>query len=191
MILLVDSYDSFTFNLVQAFQRIGVEPEVVRNDADDAEGLLARRPSALVLSPGPGRPERAGVVLELLARAPDDLPVLGVCLGHEALVVHHGGELERDPEPVHGRAADVLHAGRRCFAGLPNPLRAGRYHSLRARRETLPPELEVLAWTRPGEVMAVAHRDLPRIGIQFHPESILTPDGERLLANFLASSGAG
>jgi len=186
MLLLVDSYDSFTFNLVQAFLRIGAELDVVRNDADDAEGLLARQPTALVLSPGPGRPEDAGVLLELLARAPPDLPILGVCLGHEALVLHHGGEIERDPVPVHGRAARVHHRGDGLFAGLPNPLAAGRYHSLRARRETLPAELGVTGWTDDGLVMAVEHRELPRSGIQFHPESILTPDGERLLANFLA-----
>ena len=138
MILLVDNYDSFTWNVWQALAGLGAEVEVVRNDAASADELLARAPAGIVLSPGPGRPAQAGVMPELLRRAPPALPLFGVCLGHQALVECHGGELERDPLPVHGRASPVLHAGGALFEDLPSPFAAGRYHSLRARRETLP-----------------------------------------------------
>ena len=190
MLLLVDSYDSFTWNLVQAFAALGAEVRVVRNDAATAAELVALRPDAVCLGPGPGRPADAGVCLELLDALPDEVPVLGVCLGHQALVEHAGGRLERDPVPTHGKSSLVHHDGDELFAGLPNPFPAGRYHSLRARRETLPPSLRATAWTADGVVMAVRHRELPRHGVQFHPESILTPQGERLLGRFLAMSGA-
>ncbi len=190
MILLLDNYDSFTWNLAQALGALGAEVEVVRNDAQSVDALLAREPAGLVLSPGPGRPADAGGMPELLSRAPDELPILGVCLGHQALVEHCGGALERDPVPVHGRASLVHHAGDALFAGMPNPFRAGRYHSLRARADALPECLALTAWTAQGHVMAVRHRELPRVGVQFHPESILTPEGSRLLANFLAACAA-
>jgi anthranilate synthase component 2 len=189
MILLVDNYDSFTWNLYQQMAGLGAEVEVVRNDALDVEGFLALAPAAVVLGAGPGRPRQAGVCLELLARLPATTPVLGVCLGHQALVEHEGGALEMDPMPVHGRASPVQHDGSALFAGLDTPFVAGRYHSLRARREDLPAALALTAWTEEGLVMAVGHRELPRFGVQFHPESILTPDGARLMANFLALAG--
>ena len=184
-ILLVDSYDSFTFNLRQALEALGARVRVLRNDALPAAEMVALAPRAVVLSPGPGRPAEAGEVPALLAALPLGVPLLGVCLGHQALVEHHGGRLELAPEPVHGRATAVHHTGRGLFAGLPDPFPAARYHSLRAARGGLPADLEQVAWTADGEVMAVAHRAAPRFGVQFHPESFLTPHGERLLARFL------
>ncbi len=189
MILLLDNYDSFTFNLYQSMAGLGAEVEVVRNDAASVEELLARQPAAVVLSPGPGRPAGAGVMPELLRALPDRLPLLGVCLGHQAIVEHFGGELELDPVPTHGKASLVHHDGAGLFRGLPNPFSAGRYHSLRARRDSLPDSLRLTAWTEDGLVMAVQHLELPRYGIQFHPESILTPQGDRLIERFLAAAG--
>jgi anthranilate synthase component 2 len=185
VILLLDNRDSFTFNLYQQVARQGPEVRVVRCDAMGVEELLALRPEALVISPGPGRPEEAGVLMDLLDAIPEDLPVLGVCLGHQALVMHHGGEIEQDPVPVHGRCSLVHHSGRGLLADLPSPFEAARYHSLRAERDRLPPELEVTAWTEDGIVMALEHTSLPRHGVQFHPESILTPLGDRLVGRFL------
>ena len=186
MLLLIDNHDSFTWNVVQGFLGLGAEVEVHRNDAITVGEVLARRPSAVVLSPGPGRPRDAGIQPELLERLPDSIPLLGICLGHQGLVERYGGALERDPVPVHGKSSLVHHAGDPLFADLGNPFHAGRYHSLRAVRATLPPELRVTAWTDAGHVMAVRHATLPRFGLQFHPESILTPGGERILARFLA-----
>ncbi|HTF90040.1 MAG TPA: aminodeoxychorismate/anthranilate synthase component II [Planctomycetota bacterium] len=189
MILLIDNYDSFTWNLVQALASLGAEVCVQRNDALDVSALLALGASAVVLSPGPGRPEAAGVCPELLRRLPDSMPLLGVCLGHQALVQQYGGRIEVDPVPVHGKATLVHHDGGALYRDLPDPFAAGRYHSLHTRREGLPRELELAAWTSEGLVMGVRHRELPRHGVQFHPESILTPEGIRLLAAFLALSG--
>lgn len=189
MILLLDNYDSFTFNLYQAMAALGVEVEVHRNDALSVDQVLARRPAAVVLSPGPGRPADAGIQPELLRRAPDTLPILGVCLGHQGLVERYGGTLERDPAPTHGKASLVHHDGDELFRDLPNPFPAGRYHSLRAVRDALPAELRLTAWTSDGLVMAVRHVSLPRFGVQFHPESILSPQGERILARFLEKAG--
>ena len=188
MILLLDNYDSFTWNLYQAMAGVGAEVDVRRSDALGVGEALALAPAGIVLGPGPGRPAQAGICLELLRRLPDSMPLLGVCLGHQALVEAAGGELERDPAPVHGRASAVFHDGSSILAGLPNPFQAGRYHSLRSRG-ALPPELALSAWTSEGLVMAVRHRALPRFGVQFHPESILTPDGGRLLAAFLELAG--
>ncbi|MEE8467045.1 MAG: aminodeoxychorismate/anthranilate synthase component II [Planctomycetota bacterium] len=189
MILLIDNYDSFTYNLYQALAELGAEVHVVRNDKLTVDEALALEPTALVLSPGPGRPEGAGICLDLLAALPSGTPVLGVCLGHQALVEHHGGTLEIDAVPVHGKASLVHHDATRMFRGLPNPLPAGRYHSLRAVRDELPDCLTLRAWTEEGHVMAVEHRTEPHYGLQFHPESILTPLGPRLLAYFLNASG--
>jgi anthranilate synthase component II len=189
MIVLLDNYDSFTWNVYQALAALGPEVEVVRNDALDVDALLAKRPSAVVLSPGPGRPAQAGIQPELLARLPDAMPLLGVCLGHQGLVEHYGGELERDPVPVHGKSSLVHHDGDALFRDLPNPFQAGRYHSLRARRERLPKELHLSAWTDDGLVMAVRHVELLRFGVQFHPESILSPRGETIFARFLELCG--
>ncbi len=189
MILLLDNYDSFTFNLYQAIAALGAEVEVHRNDALTVEQVLARAPTAIVLSPGPGKPSDAGIQPELLRRLPDSMPLLGVCLGHQGFVERCGGVLERDPAPTHGKASLVHHDGDALFRGLPNPFPAGRYHSLRAKRDALPAELRLTAWTAEGLVMAVRHTKLPRFGVQFHPESILTPQGAKLVANFLELAG--
>jgi anthranilate synthase/aminodeoxychorismate synthase-like glutamine amidotransferase len=189
MILLLDNYDSFTFNLYQAIAALGAEVEVHRNDALTVDQVLARAPTAIVLSPGPGKPSDAGIQPELLRRLPDAMPLLGVCLGHQGLVERCGGVLERDPAPTHGKASLVHHDGDALFRGLPNPFPAGRYHSLRAKRDALPAELRLTAWTAEGLVMAVRHTEVPRFGVQFHPESILTPQGAKLVANFLELAG--
>ena len=189
MILLLDNYDSFTFNLYQAIAALGAEVEVHRNDALTVDQVLARGALAIVLSPGPGKPSDAGIQPELLRRLPDATPLLGVCLGHQGLVERCGGILERDPAPTHGKASLVHHDGDALFRGLPNPFPAGRYHSLRAKRDALPAELRLTAWTAEGLVMAVRHATLPRFGVQFHPESILTPQGTKLVANFLELAG--
>ena len=189
MILLIDNYDSFTWNLYHGLASEGVSVEVVRNDAASVDELLAREPRAVVLSPGPGHPRDAGICLELIERLPDQTPLLGVCLGHQALVAATGGALEIDTTPVHGRASLVHHEAARLLLGLPNPFNAGRYHSLRASRDALPEALKLVAWTEDGAVMGVEHRELPRFGLQFHPESILTPQGQRIFGLFLAEAG--
>ncbi|MBN1528455.1 MAG: aminodeoxychorismate/anthranilate synthase component II [Thermoleophilaceae bacterium] len=182
--LVIDNYDSFTYNLVQYLGELGAEPEVVRNDAEDAEALLARSPDRLIVSPGPCTPAEAGVsVPAIRAFAESGIPVLGVCLGHQALAAAFGGSVVRG-EPVHGKTAEVEHDGRTIFEGLETPLVAGRYHSLVVDPE-LPDCLERSAHA--GDVvMGLRHRDLPAEGVQFHPESVLTEDGRALLRNFLA-----
>jgi len=187
MILVVDHYDSFTYNLVQLVESLGRPTEVVRSDAETAEALVARTPDAVILSPGPGRPEDAGVFPSLLSLLPDETPVLGVCLGHQALGVASGGVVDRET-PVHGKASLVFHEGKGILEGVTDPFEAGRYHSLVVLRPTLPDELELTAWTEDGLVMATQHRTLPRYGVQFHPESILTPEGPRIVENFLSLS---
>ena len=189
MILLLDNYDSFTWNLWQALAGFGGEVEVHRNDALSVAQALALAPAAVVLSPGPGRPADAGIMPALIAALPEHTPLLGVCLGHQALAEHYGARLELDPIPTHGKASPVFHDRDPLFDGLPNPFLAGRYHSLRVERATLPDDLRLTAWSEEGHVMGLRHRTLPRHGVQFHPESFLTPDGGRLLANFTASSG--
>ena len=189
MILLLDNYDSFTWNLYQAMAKLGAEVDVKRNDVLSVDQVLALQPAAIVLSPGPGRPSDAGIQPELLKRLPDGIPLLGVCLGHQGLVEARGGVLERDPIPTHGKSSLVHHDGSELFKDLPNPFQAGRYHSLRAKRDVLPKDLKLTAWTQDGLVMAVQHVRLPRFGVQFHPESILTPQGERIVARFLALAG--
>jgi anthranilate synthase component II len=184
VILVVDHYDSFTYNLVQLIESLGERTEVVKSDAEPAEALVAREPAAVILSPGPGRPEDAGCFTELLTILPPETPLLGVCLGHQALGLAAGGVVER-AAPVHGKASLVHHEGAGILAGVPNPFEAGRYHSLVVRREGLPAELELTAWSDDGLVMAAQHRALPRFGVQFHPESILTPDGPTIVRNFL------
>jgi anthranilate synthase component 2 len=186
MIFFVDNYDSFTWNLVQAVGKLDPDIEVARNDRFDPEAMLAKRPTAIIVSPGPGRPERAGRSLEMIAAAErDGIPVLGVCLGHQAIAALHGGRVERAPSPRHGKTSSVRHDGVGIFAGVPNPFDAGRYHSLIVRPESLPASLAVTARSEDGLVMAIAHRSKPVFGVQFHPESVLTPDGEELIANFL------
>lgn len=191
MILLVDNYDSFTWNLYQSMAGQGAQVEVRRNDAITLEQVAALQPSGLVISPGPGRPAQAGITPQLFDALPDHIPMLGVCLGHQALCEHYGAELEVDPVPVHGKSSIMHHDNAGLFRGLPNPLPAGRYHSLRAKRETVPDCLRLTAWTEDGLVMGVRHQELPRFGIQFHPESILTPTGDRMIGRFLAMTGDG
>ena len=187
MIFVVDNYDSFTWNLVQALGKLDRDVEVARNDRFDPEEIVARRPSAIVVSPGPGRPERAGRTFEMIAAAErGEIPLLGVCLGHQAIADFHGGCVERAPAPRHGKTSPVVHDGSPLFAGMANPFEAGRYHSLVVREEGLPEELAVTARTPDGVVMALSHRSRPVFGVQFHPESVLTPEGETLLANFVA-----
>ena len=182
-VLVIDNYDSFTYNLVQYLGELGAEVEVVRNDKATVAELLERQPDRLVVSPGPCTPAEAGISGEAIkAFGEAGTPVLGVCLGHQAMVEVFGGRVVQG-EPIHGKDGEVTHDGRSIYAGLPSPMVAGRYHSLVADPE-LPDELEVTA-RGGGVVMAVRHRDLPALGVQFHPESVLTPDGKRLLENFL------
>jgi anthranilate synthase component 2 len=190
VIVLVDNYDSFTYNLVQYLRELaeGEEVRVIRNDVVATVEILALRPRAIVLSPGPGVPEAAGVCVELI-RAAANVPLLGVCLGHQALAVACGGRVVRAPEPRHGKTSEVHHSGLGVFAGLVDPFTATRYHSLVAQRESLPHDLEVTAWTDDGLVMGLSHRSRPHFGVQFHPEAYLTQGGKRLLANFLGLAG--
>ncbi|HEY7400442.1 MAG TPA: aminodeoxychorismate/anthranilate synthase component II [Actinomycetota bacterium] len=189
MILVVDHYDSFVYNLVQLVESLGRKTEVVRSDAEPAGALAARRPEAVLLSPGPGHPADAGCFVGLLDVLPPETPVLGVCLGHQALGLALGGRVDRGPEPVHGKASLVYHDAKGILAGVPSPFEAGRYHSLVVLRDELPGDLELTAWTEDGLVMATQHRELPRFGVQFHPESILTPEGPTIVENFLALVG--
>ena len=183
-LLLIDNYDSFTYNLVQMLTMAGAQVEVLRNDAESAEAMLARQPEGIVLSPGPGRPEDAGVCLDLIRRHAA-VPILGVCLGHQALGVAFGATVDRAPRLMHGKTSPVRHGDLGVFAGLPNPFEATRYHSLEVKEGTLPQELEPLAWADDGTLMGLRHRSLPYWGVQFHPESVLTGSGPRLLSNFL------
>ena len=189
MILVIDNYDSFTYNLVQMLSEQGAELEVVRNDLLSADEILERAPAGVLVSPGPGRPEDAGVTLELLARRPP-IPILGVCLGHQALGASFGARVERSPVLMHGKTSPVRHDGSGVFRGLPDPFEATRYHSLAVPEASLPDELVATAWSDDGVLMGLSHRRLPWWGVQFHPESILTRSGPALLANFLELAGA-
>jgi anthranilate synthase component 2 len=190
MILVIDNYDSFTYNLVHYLNELGAETLVRRNDAVTAAEALALRPAGVLLSPGPCTPNEAGVCLELLGAAPQDLPILGVCLGHQAIGQAFGGEVVRAKAVMHGKTSPMHHNGQGVFRGLRNPFTATRYHSLAVERSTQPAELEVTAWTEDGEIMGLQHRTRPIQGVQFHPESIATEYGHDLLANFLDSAGA-
>ena len=183
--LLIDNYDSFTYNLVQAFAALGAEVVVHRNDAISVAEAEAIEPTHLVISPGPGRPESAGVSLDMIAAFATKIPVLGVCLGHQCLVQHFGGSIVRAGRLMHGKTSMAKHDGKTIYSGLSQPFEVGRYHSLTAEHDTLPPELELTAETGRGEIMGVRHRSLPLEGVQFHPESVLTPEGDRLMANFM------
>ena len=189
MILVIDNYDSFTYNLVHYLNELGAETLVYRNDAISVEEALGLKPDGVLLSPGPCTPNEAGICLELIARAPDNLPILGVCLGHQSIGQAYGGEVIRAKDVMHGKTSPIRHADKGIFAGLPNPFTATRYHSLAIRREDLPAELEVTAWTDDGEIMGVQHRTRPVHGVQFHPESIATEGGHQMLANFLDLAG--
>ncbi|MEM8814571.1 MAG: aminodeoxychorismate/anthranilate synthase component II [Pseudomonadota bacterium] len=186
--LLIDNYDSFTYNLVQAFAAHGADVIVHRNDALSVAAAKEIEPSHLVISPGPGRPDEAGVSLAMIAAFADRVPVLGVCLGHQCLVQHFGGRIVRAERIMHGKTSMAQHDGRTLYSGLPQPFEVGRYHSLCAETEALPDELEVSAETERGEIMGVRHRSLPLEGVQFHPESVLTPEGDRLMTNFMRMS---
>jgi anthranilate synthase/aminodeoxychorismate synthase-like glutamine amidotransferase len=187
-VLLIDNYDSFTWNLAQALQVLGAEVRVLRNDQVEVRQARDLRPTHLVISPGPGDPDQAGISLAMIDAFLGRIPLLGVCLGHQALVQVLGGRVVRAPMPVHGKASRVHHDGRGLFEGLPEPLMAGRYHSLCADDTSLPSCLEPCARSDDGVLMAVRHRELAADGVQFHPESVLTPDGPRVLANFLRAS---
>ena len=188
-LLLVDNYDSFTYNLVQAFLVLGAEVLVHRNDAITVEQALALEPTHLCISPGPGTPRDAGVSIDMIRAFAGRIPVFGVCLGHQSIVEALGGDVVRAGRLMHGKVSMVEHDGRGILAGLSQPFQAGRYHSLIAKPETLPAVLEVAAKTAEGEIMAVRHRELNVDGVQFHPESVLTPEGPRLMGNFLALEG--
>ncbi len=183
-VLLIDNYDSFTYNLVQAFRVLGAEVVVRRNDEITVAAAVELSPSHVVVSPGPGRPETAGRTLPLLEALLPRVPILGVCLGHQAIGALLGGSVVRARKLMHGKTSPVYHDGRTLYEGLPNPFVAGRYHSLAVAEEGLPHELLVSAYTSDGEIMGVRHRSLPVEGVQFHPESVLTPEGGRLLRNF-------
>jgi anthranilate synthase component 2 len=186
MILLIDNYDSFTFNLVHFLGDLGAECEVVRNDAITTDEALARGPDAIVLSPGPRTPSEAGICLELIEAAAGRVPILGVCLGHQAIGQVFGGRVIRAPTPMHGKVGPITHADSDVFAGLPSPFNATRYHSLIVEADTLPDQLEPTAWTENGIIMGMRHRTMPIFGVQFHPESIASEHGHALLGNFLA-----
>jgi anthranilate synthase component II len=185
MILVIDNYDSFTYNLVHYLNELGAETLVRRNDALTVEEALGLRPAAVLLSPGPKAPAQAGICLSLLRDAPQDLPIFGVCLGHQAMGEAFGGQVIRAKAIMHGKTSPILHDGASVFKGLPSPFTATRYHSLAVDRASLPADLEVTAWTEDGEIMGLAHRTRPVHGVQFHPESIATNCGHELLGNFL------
>jgi len=185
-LLMIDNYDSFTWNLVQYLGELGADVDVRRNDAVGLDEIAALRPDGIVISPGPRTPREAGVSVPLIARFAGTIPILGVCLGHQAIGAAFGGSIVRAPRIMHGKTSPIHHDGRGIFAGLPDPFDATRYHSLVIDPATLPPALERSAWTDEGEIMGVRHRTLAVEGVQFHPESILTLEGKRLLGNFLA-----
>ncbi|MCP4685205.1 MAG: aminodeoxychorismate/anthranilate synthase component II [bacterium] len=185
MILMLDNYDSFTYNLVQYLESLGAELNVLRNDELSVEQALEREPSAIVLSPGPGRPESSGIMNDLIKAAVGKLPVLGVCLGHQAIAQVYGGRISYAPSIMHGKTSRISHDGSPLFKEIDSPFEATRYHSLTVEPESLPEELKVTAWTEDGVIMGLQHRQHALYGVQFHPESILTSHGQRLLQNFL------
>jgi len=189
-VLVVDNYDSFVYNLVQELGELGAAPVVYRNDAIDVAGIRAERPDAVLISPGPGRPEDGGVSLEVVAGLAGEIPLLGVCLGHQCVGQAYGAEIVPAPHLMHGKTSEIHHDGSGIFRGLPNPFVATRYHSLVVAPDSVPPELDVTARTSDGVIMGLRHRTLPVEGVQFHPESVLTASGPALLANFLGQLGA-
>ncbi len=188
-VLLIDNYDSFTYNLVQQLGELGARPTVFRNDAIDLPGIRRLAPQAVIISPGPGRPDDGGISLAVAAELSAEIPTLGVCLGHQCVGEAFGATVVRAPQLMHGKTSEIFHDGTGVFAGLPSPFTATRYHSLIVDRSSLPDELVVTAETADGIVMGLRHRHRPLYGVQFHPESILTPSGPALLANFLVLAG--
>ncbi|MBX3428992.1 MAG: aminodeoxychorismate/anthranilate synthase component II [Hyphomonadaceae bacterium] len=189
MILVIDNYDSFVYNLVHYVEDFGVRAEVVRNDALSVADVLKKKPKAVILSPGPRTPKEAGICLDLLAKAPDDLPMFGVCLGHQAMGQAYGGDVVSAREIMHGKVSEVTHGDRGLFRGLPSPFRATRYHSLAVKRATFPTDLNIDAETADGEVMGLSHKTRPLFGVQFHPESIASEHGHAIVGNFLHAAG--
>ena len=190
-LLLIDNYDSFTFNLAQAFQVLGAEVAVHRNDQIDVETAKAMKPTHLCISPGPGRPTDAGVSMDMIAAFQGTIPILGVCLGHQSISMVYGGQVVHAKALMHGKDSPVYHHGRGLYLGLPNPFQAGRYHSLAVPEDGIPEDFVVDSYTSDGEVMGIRHKQWPILGVQFHPESILTPHGNRLLQNFLDTDSHG
>lgn len=189
MILMIDNYDSFTFNIVQYLEQMGEKVETYRNDKITMEEIKRKKPRAIFLSPGPCTPKEAGITVDVIRDFYKDIPIMGVCLGHQAIGYAFGAEVLRASRIMHGKTSQVKHDGKTIFAGIPNPFPAGRYHSLIVIRETLPDFLEVSAETEEGEIMGLRHKNYPVEGIQFHPESVLTPQGKRILRNFLKYTG--
>ncbi|MCW5829625.1 MAG: aminodeoxychorismate/anthranilate synthase component II [Deltaproteobacteria bacterium] len=189
MILLIDNYDSFTYNLYQYLAELGAEVKVVRNDRITVEEIEKLAPKGIVVSPGPCTPDEAGISLDVFGKLPGKLPILGVCLGHQSMGQAFGGKVIRAKLPMHGKTSQIHHDGKGVFAGLANPFEATRYHSLVVEKASLPLVLEVSAWTDDGEIMGLRHKSLPVEGVQFHPESILTVEGKKLIANFLRTCG--
>ncbi|CAM8651091.1 PabA Anthranilate/para-aminobenzoate synthases component II [Candidatus Methylacidiphilaceae bacterium] len=185
MLLVIDNYDSFTYNLVQYFGELGADPQVKRNDAITPDEVEKMKPQKIVISPGPGRPEEAGISMELIRKFGGKIPILGVCLGHQCMGEVYGGKVVRAGRLMHGKTSPIQHDGKGVFQGLPNPFEATRYHSLIVEKNSVPSCLEVCAETAEGEIMGLRHREYPVHGVQFHPESILSKEGKDLLANFL------
>ena len=184
MILMIDNYDSFTYNLVQVFQVIGEDVQVRRNNKVDLSGLESLNPASIVISPGPGSPDDAGISVEAIGHLGPDLPILGVCLGHQSVAAAFGGRVIRAQRIMHGKTSMIHHDGKTIYQGIPNPFEATRYHSLIVERESLPDCLEISAWTEEGEIMGIRHREYVVEGVQFHPESILSKTGPNILRNF-------
>jgi len=186
MILIIDNYDSFTYNLVQYLGELGVEQTVARNDQITVDGIRQMKPERIVISPGPCTPKQAGISVEVVRQFHQYIPLLGVCLGHQAIGEALGGKVVKANEIYHGKTSEVFHGGDSLFAKIPSPFMATRYHSLMVEEESLPPDLEVTAWTSDRTIMGLRHKEYPTFGVQFHPESIATPHGKRILLNFLS-----
>ena len=189
MVLMIDNYDSFTFNIVQYLGQLGAAVQVYRSDQIKLDEIRRLKPQAIFLSPGPCTPREAGITVDVIREFYKNVPIMGICLGHQSIGYAFGGEVVRASRIMHGKTSPIINDGKTIFAGLPNPFTAGRYHSLLVRRETLPACLEISAQTAEGEIMGLRHRDYPVEGIQFHPESVLTPQGKRIIKNFLRNTG--